>query len=295
MNNQDFDWGLVRSFLAALNHGTLLGAARALRLSQPTLGRHISELESQLGAPLFERTGRGLRPTAAALALAPSARAMAAAAEQLAGGWARTQSSLAGTVRLTASTAVACYVLPEVLARMRLVLPEVQVELVASNAVSNLLRREADIALRMVRPTQASLIARRVGELTVGAYAHVDYLRRRGVPRDPLQLLQHDLVGLDQDPAIVRGFRAQGVEVGPSAFGVRCDDANAYWMLVRAGLGVGFIADRVARTEPTVQRVLPSLKIPSWPMWLAVHREIRGNPRIRAVYDFLAAALPHAL
>lgn len=290
-----FDWDLIRSFLAALDHGSLLGAARALKASQPTLGRRIGELETQLGLPLFERTGRGLKPTAAALALADSARHMEQAAWQLAQGVSQTQSSLSGTVRLTASTTVSCYVLPGILAHMRRVLPDIQIELVSSNAVNNLLRREADIALRMVEPQQTSLVARRVGQVGLSICAHDSYLQRCGEPRQPADLLQHVLIGYDQDDLIIRGFRNHGFDLNKHHFGVRCDDFIANWKLVQAGIGIGFVADCVARTDPQVRTVLPDLPIPPLPMWLAVHREVRGNPRIRAVYDFLASALPSAL
>jgi len=290
-----FDWDLIRSFLAALEQGSLLGAARALKSSQPTVGRHISELERQLGTALFERTGRGLRPTGAALNLADAARDMERAALQLVQGVANTQSSLAGTVRITASTPVSCYLLPAILARMQLDLPEIQVELVSSNAVSNLLRREADIAVRMVPPQQASLIAKRIGQVPVGAYAHTDYLRRRGIPRQHADLLRHALVGMDQDDQIIKGFQTFGVPLTKASFGVRCDDLIAYLALVRAGVGIGFLGSYMARVDPALQAVLPDLPIPPLPMWLAVHREVRGNARIRAVYDYLAQALPEVL
>ena len=293
--NTDFDWRLVRSFLAALDQGSLLGAARALRSSQPTLGRHIAELEAQLGAVLFERTGRGLLPTPMALRLAQAARAMQAGADQLARSAAGAETGIAGTVRITASQPVACLLLPPILAQLRQALPEVQVELVYSNEVSNLLRREADIALRMVQPDQSSLVAKRIGTVTLGAYAHRDYLRRRGTPRQPQELLTHDLVGTDRDEAILRGLDGYGLPVGREAFAFRTDDLMAYWEAVRAGLGIGFIADYMARVDRKVVPVLPTLKIPPLPMWLTVHREIRTSRRIRAVYDFLAQAVPQTL
>ena len=151
---QEFDWTLIRSFLAALDHGSLLGAARSLKASQPTIGRHIAELESQLDVVLFERTGRGLLPSEAALRLAEPARAMETAALKLARTATVGQSATAGSVRITASQPVACVLLPSLLAQMRQALPDVQVDLVASNSVDNLLRREADIALRMCNPTR---------------------------------------------------------------------------------------------------------------------------------------------
>ncbi len=290
-----FNWSLVQSFLAALDQGSLLGAARVLRTSQPTVGRHIAELESQLGAVLFERTGRGLQPTPMALALADAARAMEDGAHQMARSVSGAQADAGGTVRITASQPVACVLLPPVLARMRQALPEVQVELVASNEVANLLRREADIALRMVRPDQTSLVAKRIGMVALGAYAHRDYLRRKGTPRQPAELLRHELIGGDRNDDILRGFAALGQAVQPGHFALRTDDLMAYWGAVRAGLGVGFVAQYLARAAPELVRVLPDLPLPQLPVWLTVHREIRTNRRIRAVYDFLAREVPLAL
>lgn len=293
---KDFDWRLVRSFLAALDRGSLMGAARTLRSTQPTVGRHVAELEAQLGVVLFERTGRGLLPTPMALRLAEAARSMETAADQLARSVLGAEANVSGTVRITASQSVACVLLPPVLAQLRQALPEIQVELVASNEVSNLVRREADIALRMVRPVQSSLVAKRIGKVTLGAYAHRDYLRRRGTPRQLTDLLQHDLIGGDRDQTVLKGFAAFGHPVTPQAFAFRTDDLIAYWEAVRAGLGVGFVPDFVARNDPgVVALAMPALKIPPMPIWLTVHREIRTSRRIRAVYDFLSHAVPEAL
>lgn len=292
---QSFDWGLIPAFLAALDCGSLLGAARALQSSQPTVGRHIAELEAQIGVVLFERTGRGLLPTATAHKLAEAARAMEHGALQLTRGVSQAASEVSGAIRLSASQPVACVLLPPVLARMRSALPQVQVDLVVSNTVTNLLRREADIALRMVQPEQATLIARRIGRVSVGAYAQREYLRRRGTPAQATDLRQHDLVGHDQLETILQGFAKGGLALRREDFAMRTDDLIAYHALVRAGLGIGFIADYLARDDATLVRVLPQLKIPPIPMWLVVHREIRTSPRIRAVFDFLCEAVPPAL
>ena len=293
--NSSFDWTLVRSFLAALEHGSLLGAARALKSSQPTIGRHIAELESQLGVALFERTGRGLTPLDMALRLADSARAMEAGAHQLQRSVSSLDEAVSGTVRITASQTVACVLLPPLLSRLQQKLPGIQIELVSSNEVSNLLRREADIAVRMVQPDQASLVATRIGKVSIGTYAHRDYLKRAGTPRTPPELLAHALIGSDKNEDILRGFAAMGYPVTREQFSFRTDDLMAHWHAVRSGLGVGFIADYLARTDAGVVAVLPMLKIPSIPVWLAVHREIRTSKRIRAVYDFLGDAIADAL
>ena len=293
--NSTFDWTLVRSFLAALEHGSLLGAARALNASQPTIGRHIAELESQLGVALFERGGRGLKPLAMALKLADSARAMEAGALGLQRSALGADDAVSGTVRLTASQTVACVLLPPILARLQQKLPSIQIELVSSNEVSNLLRREADIAVRMVLPDQSSLVAKRIGKVTIGAYAHRDYLKRAGTPRLPPELLAHTLIGSDKNEDIIRGFTKMGYLVSKEQFAFRTDDLMAQWHAVQSGVGIGFIADYLARTHADVMPLVPMLKIPALPVWLAVHREIRTSKRIRAVYDFLSGAIPDVL
>jgi DNA-binding transcriptional LysR family regulator len=295
MHSHDFNWSLIRSFLAALDHGSLMAAARALGIHQPTVGRHIAELEGQLGVTLFERTGRGLLPTADAARLAEAARAMAAGADRLARQARGVQAAVSGSVRVSASQPVACVLLPPILARMRLALPDIQIELVVSNALSNLLQREADIAVRMVRPDQGSLIGKRIGQVGIGAYAHRDYLQRRASPRQPEDLVQHELIGNDRQTDIVRGFAALGHAITHEHFALRTDDLMAYEALVRAGAGIGFLARYLARRSPELVPVLPSLSIPPLPMWLVVHREIRSSPRIRAVWDHLAQALPAEL
>jgi DNA-binding transcriptional LysR family regulator len=293
--SRDFDWSLARTFLAALESGSLLGAAKRLGSSQPTVGRQISELESQLGVALFERTGRGLVPTASALQLAVSAQAMEAAALQLARSGSGSQKQVGGMVRITASQPVACYLLPPILSDMRRALPEIQVELESSNVVSNLLRREADIAVRMVRPDQATLVARKIGAVKVGIYASRDYLARRGTPKQPMDLIGHDMIGYDKGEDIIRGFRAAGQSISREAFAFRTDDLIVQWQAARAGLGIGFFATYLARTDPNVLTLLPAMALPELPMWLTVHREIRTSQRIRAAFDFLAAALPRVI
>jgi DNA-binding transcriptional LysR family regulator len=278
-----------------LEHGSLLGAAKSIRSTQPTLGRHIAELESQLETTLFERTGRGLLPTAMALRLADSARLMETGAHQLARQAKGAQAMVAGAVRISASQPVACILLPPLLVQMRLALPDITVELVVSNAVSNLLKREADIALRMVQPDQGSVIAKRVGQVNIGTYAHRDYLRRRGIPKLPADLLTHDLLSGDKDDVMERSAIAMGLPIPRERIVLRTDDLIAYAAALRAGLGIGFISDYVGQTDDNLVPLLPMLKIPPLPLWLVVHREIRNNQRIREVYEFLGAHLPRLL
>lgn len=295
MDSDDFDWALVKSFVAVLDAGSLMGAARHLGAQQPTLSRHIAELEAQLKVPLFERTGRGLVPTVAAHAIAAAARDMESGAVALAHVLAGQREQTVGTVRVATSQVAATYLLPPVLAALQVEEPGIQVELVASNAISNLLRREADIAVRMVRPQQSSLVARKLADLPIVACAHHDYLQRAGTPRTPADLLEHRLVGYDRDDTVVRGMQQMGMPIGREQFAVRTDDQVAYGRLVAAGAGIGFVAAYNLRYWPGVVPVLPMLRIPPLPCWLAVHREIRSNRLVRRVYDFLATAVPREL
>ena len=295
MDLRNFDWTLVRSFLAVLDAGSLMGAARQLQAQQPTLSRHVAELESQLGTPLFERTGRGVTPTTAALAIADAARQMQTAAEALSRTLTGSREATAGTVRVTASQVAASWLLPPVLLALQKAEPGIAIELVSSNRIENLLRREADIAVRMQRPTQESVVARKLGDVGLGAYAHTSYLAIAGAPRKPEDLFAHRLIGYDRDDTVLRGFARMGVHAEKSVFALRCDDQVAYSHLVNAGAGIGFMSHYTARALPGLERVLPQLKLPPLPCWLAVHREIRSSKVVRRVYDFLAEAIPQEL
>jgi DNA-binding transcriptional LysR family regulator len=287
---QQLDWSLLASFLAVLDEGSLLAAAKRKKMAQPTLGRHIEELEKQLGVSLFERTGRALVPTEIAFKLEVHVRAMEDASNLLLQEVSTQSTELRGTVRITTSQSVAVYLMPKLMNRMRDLLPEIQIELVSSNQIKNLLRREADIAIRMVRPTQGGLIAKKLCDIPIAAYANKSYLKKTGTPLTDNDLLEHALIGYDQDTSIIRGFRdGYGIDVTPSTFAFRTDDHIAYFEAVKAGLGIGFIAVYQGEQSVGLTRVLPKLKLPSLPVWLVTHREIHGNPRIRKVFDFLAS------
>jgi len=291
----DFDWALVRSFLAVLDAGSVSAAAKRSGARQPTLSRHVAELEAQLGAPLFERTGRGVVPTAAALAIVDAARRMEDAALALGVGLASARSLARGVVRVTTSEVAATWLLPEVLARLAREHQEIEIELVASNELTNLLRREADIAVRMVRPMQQSLIARKLGEIEIVAAAHKGYLAKAPPLRVPEDLVAHRLIGFDRDDSIIRGAARMGLVLSRGDFALRTDDQVAYGRLVAEGAGIGFVARYNLRHWPGVVAVLPMLAVGALPCWLAVHREIRSNPRVRAVYDFLAREIAPAI
>lgn len=293
-NLNNVDWSLIHAFLAVAETGSLSAAARQLNASQPTLGRRIKALEAQLGAELFTRVPDGLRLTETGARLVDPAKTMQAAAQDIALQTAGQQQTLSGTVRITASIAVSLYHLPKILSHIRKQEPEIALELVPSDSTQNLLYREADIAIRMFRPTQGDLIARYLGDIELGVFAADSYIAEHGVPTRET-LLDHAFVGYDQDDSIIRGMAEAGIPVTRDFFKTRCDDYATYWELVRAGCGIGFAQAVIGRNDPNVQELPGDMPLPKLPVWLTAHEIMRQTPRIRRVWDLLAEGLKPVL
>jgi len=286
----DLSWDHWRSFLAVVDEGSLSGAARVLGLTQPTLGRHIAQMETALKTGLFLRAPSGLIATDVALSLVPQARVMAAAAATLR----RTASSGAGaasgTVRIAASEVVGAEVLPPLLAAFAQDHPAIAIELVLSNRNEDLLRHDADIAVRMQRPTQAALLARRLGSVPLGLYAHSRYAARRGLPDRLESLTDHALIG----PESLRGLASLTLgdrPVTPALFTYRSDSDLAQLALLRAGLGIGICQDGIAARDPALLPVLSGQVCVTLDAWLVMHEDLRASRRVRLLYDFLAQSL----
>lgn len=281
------DWTLWRSFAAVAEHGSLSKAARALGSSQPTIGRHIEALEFTLGTKLFERSVAGLVPTELGLtAYEPIRRAVEAIAEaelHVAG----TSGELSGSVRITASVIIAHYVLPKMLGALRMEFPAIDFEIVPTDSAENLLLREADIAVRMFRPTQGDLITRKLGETPIVPCAHAGYLKRRGTPKTVEDLLGHDLIGFDRSELLIVAAQRLGFNLKRSDFAFRCDSQSAMWEMMRAGLGIGFAQANIIRQTDAMVPIELNLAIPPLEVWLTCHRELHTARRIRAVYDRL--------
>lgn len=288
--SKDPSWDLFRTFAFVLREGSLSGAARALGMTQPSVARHIDALEAAVGGKLFIRSQRGLSPTDRGLALrthAESLMATSAALLRAASG----AEAVSGTVRVTASEVVGAEHLPPILADLRRAHPGLSIELVLSNAVTDLLQRQADIAVRMVEPTQQALVARKVGAVTVGFHAHRDYLAARGTPRAMDELLAHDLIGVDTETPAVRAVLSQIPGLARDAFALRTDSDLAQLAAIRAGYGIGVCQVEIARRDPTLVRVAPDLFAFELPLWVVMHEDLRGVARCRAVFDALAEGL----
>jgi DNA-binding transcriptional LysR family regulator len=283
-------WDLFRTFAAVLREGSLSGAARVLGMTQPSVARHIDALEAAVGGKLFVRTQRGLSPTDRGLALRPHAESLVATSAALLRA-ASGAEEVSGTVRITASDVVGAEHLPPILAELRRAHPDLSIELVLSNAVTDLLQRQADIAVRMVEPAQRALVARKVGAVTLGFHAHRDYLAARGVPTTAKDLLAHDLIGVDTETPAVRAVLRRMPGLTREAFGLRTDSDLAQLAAIRAGYGIGVCQVEIARRDPALVRVTPDLFSFELPLWVAMHEDLRGGARYRAVFDALVQGL----
>lgn len=282
-------WELYRSFLAVFREGSLSGAARSLGLTQPTIGRHVDALEAALGATLFTRSQGGLRPTSGAAALVPHVEAMASAAGALRRAASGEAVEERGTVRITASEMIGVEVLPSALARFREAHPGIDVELALSNRTADLLRREADIAIRMVKPTQTMLVTRKVGVVAIGLHAHPRYLQRHGTPRSVEALREHTVIGFDSAPS-VRTLPDLPLSLRRESFGFRCDSDVGQYAALKAGVGIGFCQVGLGKRDGLTP-VLPKLVLFELGVWLATHEDLKASRRVRLLFEHLAAHL----
>jgi DNA-binding transcriptional LysR family regulator len=283
------DWDNYRSLLAVLEEGSLSGAARALGLTQPTIGRHIEAVEQALKRPLFVRSQHGLSPTEAAVALRPYAEALKASAEALVRAASCDPDEVRGAVRITASEVIAAEVLPYILTDLAEREPGLSFEVEASDRNLDLMSRAADVAIRMAPPQQQRVIAVKTGEAEIGVYATEGYIARRGRLERIEDADRHVLIGFDRMTSLVRA----AVEVHDlpprETFTLRTDGDLTALGAIRAGLGIGFCQTGIARREGWV-RMLPQLSLPL-PCWVAMHEDLKTNPACRRTFDALVAGM----
>lgn len=291
MSRIDLSWDFYRTFLAVLREGSLSAAARELGLTQPTVGRHVDAMEAALGYPLFVRSPHGLLPTDAALALRPYAETLSATSAALLRAASSQHDAVSGTVRISASEVIGIEVLPPILAKLHEAYPELMIELSASDAVEDLLRQEADIAVRMVAPAQDALIARHLGVVPISFHAHRRYIARRGMPRALTDLADHSLIGYDRETAAIRAIIARSPELPTARFALKADSNLAQFAAIRAGFGIGICQNGLAARDPDLLPVLPGLFEMKLDTWLVMHENLKTAPRCRVTFDALAKGL----
>lgn len=289
MTNQEPGWDLYRAFLAVLEEGSLSGGARSLGLTQPTVGRQIEALEQALGVKLFIRSQTGLAPTDTALSLRPFADNLRVTANALRR--ASTAASQRGTVRITASDVVGAEVLPPILTALREARPDICIELLLSNRTQDLLQRDADIAVRMVQPSQGALVARKVGAIPLGLFAHRRYLAQAGMPASVAELKQHALIGFDQETSYIRAMQKRGLQLSREMFSLCTDNQLAQLAAIRAGYGIGMCQTALARHNPDLQPVLAGAVTSELETWIVMHEDLRSSERCRVAFDALVAGV----
>jgi DNA-binding transcriptional LysR family regulator len=285
------DWNHVRAFLATAEHGSLSAAARKLGQTQPTLSRQVAALESRLGILLFERVGRRLELTKGGRELLAQTRIMGDAADRLALAALGQSQSISGEISITASDVFSAFLLPPVLHRLRGLAPNLKINVVADNDIRDILKREADIAIRHSRPTQPDLIARLVRQATAHFYASSGYLKLRGRPKTLADMSGHDFVSIDSPRQMLDFMLALGLPLDESNFPIGSQNGIVAWELVKQGFGIMIMADEVAALTPGIERILPQMEPVEFPIWLVTHRELHTSRRIRLVFDLLAEAM----
>ena len=292
MDSREPAWDHYRSFLAVLRLGSLSAAGRSLRLTQPTIGRHIALLQQSLGGrALFTRSQTGLLPTDAAHELRPHAEDMAAAAAAFMRTGSANREETAGVVRLAAADVMGVEVLPAILSDFRLQFPKTVIELSLSNEIADLLRRDADIAVRMVRPQQKALLAKRAGKVALGFYAHRRYLERYGYPERLEDLAGHTIIGFDRAPPFANLLKAVPVPVTRELFAFRCDNDLAQFAALRSGFGVGICQAAIARRDPELLPLLAKQFKVEMEIWIVMHNDLKRSSRMRLMFDHLASRL----
>ena len=292
MDNAEPGWDLYRSFLAVLRLGSLSAAGRTLGLTQPTVGRHIAMLQASLGGRvLFTRSQSGLMPTAAAHELRTHAEDMAAAAAAFVRMGSGNLEETAGVVRLAAADVVGVEVLPPILSEFRYRYPNTVIELSLSNQMADLLRRDADIAVRMVRPRQKALLAKRAGKVALGFYAHRRYLERYGYPERLEDLAHHTLIGFDRTLPFADLLDAVPLPVTRELFAFRCDNDLAQLAALRSGFGIGICQTGIARRDPDLLPLVGKHFKVDMEIWIVMHNELKRISRMRLMFDHLALSL----
>lgn len=290
-----FDWNRARAFLVTVEEGSLSAAARALNMTQPTLGRQVKALEQELGVALFARGNRGLDVTPTGLELIEHVRAMGDAATRLSLNATGRSLNIEGSVCITAMEVTAAYVLPPLLKRLRQEEPGIEIELIASNNTSDLKRREADIALRAFRPTQSDLIARKLHDMSWRLYGAHEYLDKLGSPERPAGLITAEFLGFSRSGEFQKLLETRDLKLTERNFPIISENHLLHWELVKQGVAIGGMLEEVGDAEPAVRRALPEMEPFTGELWLVSHEELRTSRRVRRVFDFLAKTLSSPL
>lgn len=290
-NSVQFDWNRARAFLVTAEEGSLSAAGRALGMTQPTVGRQVAALEKELDVILFDRVGKQLVLTPSGLELVDFVRQMSDAATRVSMAASGQSRQLDGEVCITAIDSIAALCLPPIVRKLRACYPGISIEILASNELSNLGRREADIAIRNVRPSQPDLVAKKVCDVAARLYGASDYLDSLGRPLTLASINQAEFTGFNRGDEMILALRAFGLNVAPENISVVSENHLVQWEMTKQGGCLGMMMEVVGDREPRVERVLPDTDPILFPIWLVAHQQLKSSKRIRAVFDLLSDSL----
>ncbi|WP_199490934.1 LysR family transcriptional regulator [Marinobacter vulgaris] len=285
-----FDWNRARAFLVTAEEGSLAAAARSMGMTQPTLGRQVAALESEIGFDLFTRRGRGLELTPNGIKLLEHVRLMGDAANQFSLSASGKSDVIEGDVSITASELLSTFMLPPMIKALRELEPGIEIEIYSTNEQRDLNRREADIAIRSVRPTQPELIAKRLCSVRGHLYAAKSYLQQLGYPPSIAELNKANFIDTEKPGRLMTLLNSQGFSLTRQNFPVISNSHIVQWELVKQGMAITATVEEIGDNEPLVERVVISnLPLITIDLWIVTHNELRTNPRIRRVFDFMVS------
>ena len=290
-NSTQFDWNRARAFLVTAEEGSLSAAGRALGMSQPTLGRQVSALEKELDVILFDRVGKQLVLTASGLELVDFVRQMSDAATRVSMAASGQCQQLDGEVCITAIDSIAALCLPPIIQRIRKSYPGISIEVIASDELSNLGRREADIAIRNVQPTHPDLVAKKICDVAARLYGSKEYIDKLGRPISLEKLNTAEFTGFNRGEDMISTLNDFGLSLTRDSFSVVSENHLVQWEMMKQGTALGMMMENVGDREPLVERVLPDSEAIMFPIWLVAHQQLRSSKRIRAVFDLLSDSL----
>lgn len=286
-----FDWNQARAFLVTAEEGSLSAAARALGLTQPTLSRQVAALEETLGVTLFERTSRALLLTQSGTELLDHFRTMGEAANRISVAATGQSQTVTGHVVISATNLMATQYLPPILKPLRTSAPELQIEIITSNQLSDLRRREADIAIRHARPQDENLFAKRMRDTTAHLFASTDYLNEVGRPSTASDLAEMTFVGFDHPEQRLGLMASRGLDLTTANFNFATASGTLSLELMRQGFGIGILPVEIGEKYPELENPFPAFEPIHIETWLVAHRELRTSLRIRLVFDLLSRGL----
>lgn len=286
-----FDWNRARAFLVTAEEGSLSAAGRALGMTQPTVGRQVAALERELDVILFDRVGKQLVLTPSGLELVDHVRQMSDAANRVSMVASGQSKELDGEVCITAIDSIAALCLPPIIQKLRESYPGISIEILASNELSNLGQRQADIAIRNVQPTHPDLIAKKICDVAARLYGSKEYLDKLGRPITIAKLTNAEFVGFNRSEEMIRTLSDFGLTVTLDNFSVVSENHLVQWEITKLGIALGMMMEIVGDREPLVERVLPDSEAIIFPIWLVAHQQLKSSKRIRAVFDLLSDSL----